>query len=53
MTDRRRDLPSVDRLLRDPGVEALLGTAPRSAVVAAIRETLASARTRRAVPPED
>jgi L-seryl-tRNA(Ser) seleniumtransferase len=53
MTDRRRDLPSVDRLLRDPNVEALLGTAPRSAVVAAIRETIASARTRRAGPPED
>jgi L-seryl-tRNA(Ser) seleniumtransferase len=53
MTDRRRDLPSVDRLLRDPGVEALLSTAPRSAVVAAIRETIASARTRRAGPPED
>jgi len=53
MTDRRRDLPSVDRLLRDPAVEALLSTAPRSAVVAAIRETIASARTRRAGPPED
>jgi L-seryl-tRNA(Ser) seleniumtransferase len=53
MTDRRRDLPSVDRLLRDPGVEALLGTAPRAAVVAAIRETIAAARTRRAGPPED
>ncbi|HET7469885.1 MAG TPA: L-seryl-tRNA(Sec) selenium transferase [Gemmatimonadales bacterium] len=53
MTDRRRELPSVDRLLRDPGVEALLSTAPRSAVVAAIRETIAAARTRRAGPPED
>ena len=53
MTDRRRDLPSVDRLLHDPGVEALLRTAPRAAVVAAIREAIASARTRRAGPPED
>ena len=31
----------------------LLRTAPRGAVVAAIRETLAAARTRRAGPPED
>jgi L-seryl-tRNA(Ser) seleniumtransferase len=53
MTDPRRDLPSVDRLLRDPSVEALLNTAPRAAVVAAIRDTIASARTRRAGPPED
>jgi L-seryl-tRNA(Ser) seleniumtransferase len=53
MTDRRRDLPSVDRLLREPDVEALLLTAPRAAVVAAIRETIAAARSRRAGPPED
>jgi L-seryl-tRNA(Ser) seleniumtransferase len=53
VTDRRRDLPSVDRLLHDPGVEALLRTAPRGAVVAAIRETIAAARTRRAGPPDD
>jgi len=53
MTDPRRDLPSVDRLLHDPGVADLLRTAPRGAVVAAIRETLAAARTRRAGPPED
>ena len=53
MTDRRRELPSVDRLLREPAVDALLLAAPRAAVVAAIRETLAAARTRRAGPPED
>jgi L-seryl-tRNA(Ser) seleniumtransferase len=53
MTDRRRELPSVDRLLHDPGVEALLSTAPRGAVVAAIREAIAAARTRRAGPPDD
>jgi L-seryl-tRNA(Ser) seleniumtransferase len=53
MNDRRRDLPSVDRLLHDPGIEALLTTAPRGAVVAAIREAIAAARTRRAGPPED
>jgi hypothetical protein len=40
-------------LLRDPGVEELLRAAPRAAVVAAVRETLAGARTRRAGPPED
>jgi L-seryl-tRNA(Ser) seleniumtransferase len=53
VTDRRRELPSVDRLLREPEVDALLRDAPRSAVVAAIREALAVARTRRADPPDD
>jgi L-seryl-tRNA(Ser) seleniumtransferase len=43
----------VDRLLREPAVEALLRVAPRAAVVAAVRESLAAARTRRAGPPED
>ena len=53
MTDPRRDLPSVDRLLREPAVDALLHAAPRPMVLAAIRETLAAARTRRAGPPDD
>jgi L-seryl-tRNA(Ser) seleniumtransferase len=53
MTDRRRALPSVDRLLREPAVDELLRVAPRTAVVAAVREALAAARTRRAGPPED
>jgi L-seryl-tRNA(Ser) seleniumtransferase len=53
MTDRRRELPSVDRLLREPGVVALLDAAPRAAVVSAIREALAVARTCRAGPPDD
>jgi L-seryl-tRNA(Ser) seleniumtransferase len=53
MTDRRRELPSVDRLLREPAVDALLHAAPRAVVLAAIRETLAAARTRRAGPPDD
>jgi L-seryl-tRNA(Ser) seleniumtransferase len=53
VTDRRRALPSVDRLLREPEVETLLRAAPRTAVVTAIRETLAAARVRRAGPPED
>ena len=53
MTDRRRELPSVDRLLREPAVDALLHVAPRTAVVEAVRATLAAARTRRAGPPDD
>jgi L-seryl-tRNA(Ser) seleniumtransferase len=53
VSDRRRELPSVDRLLREPEVAALLEAAPRAAVVAAVRESLAAARTRRAGPPED
>lgn len=52
MTDARRDLPSVDRLLRDPAIQALLAHAPRNVVVAAVREAVARARTRRAGPPE-
>jgi L-seryl-tRNA(Ser) seleniumtransferase len=52
VTDQRRQLPSVDRLLHEPGIQQLLETAPRSAVVAAIRESLHAARTRRAGPPE-
>ncbi|HEY3011839.1 MAG TPA: L-seryl-tRNA(Sec) selenium transferase [Gemmatimonadales bacterium] len=52
MTDSRRQLPSVDRLLHQPGIEALLEIAPRSAVVAAVRESLEAARSRRAGPPD-
>ena len=52
MTDSRRQLPSVDRLLHQPGIQALLETAPRGSVVAAVRESLEAARTRRAGPPE-
>ena len=52
MTDRRRALPSVDRLLRDPEVADLLEQLPRAVVVDAVRESLAAARTRRAGPPE-
>jgi len=43
----------VDRLLREPAVEDLLATAPRNAVVQAIRDTLASVREGRSGPPED
>jgi L-seryl-tRNA(Ser) seleniumtransferase len=53
MSDRRRELPSVDRLLREPEVQELLREAPRSAVVRAVRDSLDAARTRRAGPPED
>jgi len=52
MGDRRRRLPSVDRLLLEPEIRALLQTAPRIAVVDAVRESLAAARSRRAGPPE-
>ncbi|MGE5093166.1 MAG: L-seryl-tRNA(Sec) selenium transferase, partial [Bacillota bacterium] len=53
MSDFRRDLPSVDTLLRDPAVAALLEAAPREAVVAAVREAVASARRSRQPPPAD
>ena len=52
MSDRRRQLPSVDRLLNQPAIQQLLDSAPRAAVVAAVRESLEAARTRRAGPPE-
>jgi L-seryl-tRNA(Ser) seleniumtransferase len=53
MTDRRRELPSVDRLLREPGIAALLEAAPRDVVVAAVRDTVDAARRRRAGAPDD
>lgn len=53
MTDPRRALPSVDHLLREPAIAALLDGAPRDAVVAAVRDTVDAARRRRAGPPED
>jgi L-seryl-tRNA(Ser) seleniumtransferase len=52
MNDPRRRLPSVDRLLHQPAVQELLQIAPRGEVVAAVRESLDAARTRRAGPPE-
>lgn len=52
MTDRRRQLPSVDRLMHQPAVQELLHIAPRGAVLAAVRESLEAARTRRAGPPD-
>lgn len=53
MTDSRRQLPSVDRLLREPRVETLLEKSSRSAVRSAVRASLEAARTRRAGPPDD
>ncbi len=53
MSDPRRALPSVDRLLLDPEIQELLGAAPRIAVVDAVRESLAAARKRRAGAPEN
>jgi L-seryl-tRNA(Ser) seleniumtransferase len=52
MTDSRRQLPSVDRLLNQPAIQELLQVAPRGAVVDAVRESLEAARTRRAGPPD-
>lgn len=52
MTDPRRQLPSVDRLLHQPAVQELLQIAPRAAVLAAVRESLDAARTRRTGPPD-
>jgi len=39
-----RALPSVEKLLGEPELAALLGTLPRAAVVAAVREELAAVR---------
>jgi L-seryl-tRNA(Ser) seleniumtransferase len=53
MTDHRRALPSVDRLLQEPGVRALCDLAPRNVVAGAVRDAIARARTRRAGIPDD
>ncbi len=53
MTDPRRAIPSVDRLLQAPGVQALIALAPRNLVVAAVREVVAAARDGSGVPPAD
>jgi L-seryl-tRNA(Ser) seleniumtransferase len=52
VSDPRRELPSVDRLLLQPEIRDLLQTAPRIAVVDAVREAIAAARTRRAGAPD-
>ncbi len=53
MSDPRRALPSVDRLLRDPALAPLLATAPRHLVADAAREALEAARKMRGGVPED
>lgn len=52
MTDVRRALPSVDRLLREPGIQALIGPAPRNVVVAAVRDALEAARSEGRAPAD-
>ncbi len=44
MTDPRRQLPSVDRLLRSPELSSLLAETPRGVMVEAIRVVLDDAR---------
>jgi L-seryl-tRNA(Ser) seleniumtransferase len=53
MNDRLRQLPSVDRLLQEAGVAALLSRVPRPTLVRAVREALAAARTSRQPLPDD
>jgi len=53
VTDRRRSLPSVDRLLREPAISILCDAAPRNVVVAAVRDAVADARSGRGPVPED
>ncbi len=53
MSDARSDLPAVHKLLDDAERHGLTETAPRSLVVSAIRETLDTARSNNATPPED
>jgi L-seryl-tRNA(Ser) seleniumtransferase len=53
MTDVRRTLPSVSSLLDSAGVRALLGTAPRSLVVNAVRDVVARVRELGAAPADD
>ncbi|MGH7657021.1 MAG: L-seryl-tRNA(Sec) selenium transferase [Gemmatimonadales bacterium] len=53
MTDPRRDLPAVDRLLELTPVAELMEVHPRSLVVAAVRAAILSVRGGRQDPPED
>lgn len=50
MTDPRRLIPSVDRLLKDEAIAPLIESAPRNVVVAAIREAVAAARATGTAP---
>jgi len=53
VSDPRRDLPSVARLLEETGVRELLARAPRNLVVAAVRETLSAVRRGLVAVPDD
>lgn len=53
MSDPRRRLPSVDALLGEPEIAALLATYARGLVVRAIRETLEAARADAGQPPAE
>jgi L-seryl-tRNA(Ser) seleniumtransferase len=53
MTDRRRTLPSVDRLLRHPDVAALAAEHPRALLVRAVRDAIASSRAAPDTEPAD
>ena len=53
MTDPRRNLPSVSALLERDAIRALLGRAPRSVVVNAVRATIDEARGGTMPPPRD
>ncbi len=53
MTDARRQLPSVDRLLRSPELSSLLTDTPRVVVVEAIREVIGKARRLEDAAPID
>jgi L-seryl-tRNA(Ser) seleniumtransferase len=53
MSDLRRALPSVSALLESAALRPLLGTAPRSTVVAAIRRAIAEVREGHAEAPAD
>ncbi len=53
MSDPRRHLPSVDRLLQDPAIAELGAMAPRAVLVEAVRDVLARARDAGGQPPDD
>ncbi|MEO8294841.1 MAG: L-seryl-tRNA(Sec) selenium transferase [Gemmatimonadota bacterium] len=53
MADKRRLLPSVDGLLREPELAPILARAPREMVVRAAREAVDAARRLRSGPPEN
>jgi len=53
MSDPRRGLPSVSRLLEEPAVAAALAGAPRATGVAAVRRAVAAARLAPEAAPRD